>query len=455
MFNGFGGVTVQNDENNEAGDHTDRNTIRGNRISRNAQRGIDLITQPEPTPNDSGDADEGPNALQNFPVGVSSYVDPETNVYTVSGVVDAPNPQSLTIDIYGGELQGDPNDDPDASGFGEGYEYVTTVKACNEPPGPWSDLDNCIAKDGSFQIRNPPGTARLVHGHGHGRERQHVGVRPDLRRPRQQRQHRQRRRRALRRLGDEGRRLRRGQPARSTAAPGSLQREREQEGPVRRGGLDECVLPQPPAGHRNAQRRGRRLRGGARGRHRAPSDARRVGRRGHAVLLRLELRPRRRRRLLRHPQRRAGPAAGSRRALRRHVRHLGGALGSCHLCEDARGEGTRIPLRDVRPRLPVPERSRRQPGTPRLIKLGGSGVAEFGARRLHRVARRLEPRRPDPGRRRAENCLTATLCRRSVEAGTFMHELGHTIGLGHGGLLLGGRPDPERTRTTSRTTSAS
>ncbi len=159
LFNGFGGVTVQNDENNEAGDHTDRNTIRGNRISKNTQRGIDLITQPEPTKNDSGDADEGPNQLQNFPVGVSSYVDPETNVYTVSGVIDAPNPQSLTIDIYGGELKGDPNDDPDASGFGEGYDYVMTIKACNEPPGPWSDLDNCIAKDGSFQIRNPPGVA--------------------------------------------------------------------------------------------------------------------------------------------------------------------------------------------------------------------------------------------------------------------------------------------------------
>ena len=33
-----------------------------------------------------------------------------------------------------------------------------------------------------------------------------------------------------------------------------------------------------------------------------------------------------------------------------------------------------------------------------------------------------------------QNCLTASLCRRVVESGTFMHELGHTIGLGHGGF---------------------
>ena len=159
LFNGFGGVTVQNDENNPAGDQTDRNTIRGNRIARSAQRGIDLITQPEPTANDTGDADEGPNMLQNFPVGVASYTDPETGVKTVSGVIDSPSPLTLTVDIYGGVLGGDPNDDPDVSGYGEGYEYVTTIKGCTEPPGPWSDLDNCIAKDGSFTLSNPPGAA--------------------------------------------------------------------------------------------------------------------------------------------------------------------------------------------------------------------------------------------------------------------------------------------------------
>ncbi len=74
------------------------------------------------------------------------------------------------------------------------------------------------------------------------------------------------------------------------------------------------------------------------------------------------------------------------------------------------------------------------PGTPDITKIGGSGVAEFGAGDF--LVSLGDWSRDDLIRDGGglQNCLTATLCRRSVEAGTFMHELGHTIGLGHGGF---------------------
>ena len=436
MFNGFGGVTVQNDENNEAGDHTDRNTIRGNRISRNAQRGIDLITQPEPTPNDSGDADEGPNALQNFPVGVSSYVDPETNVYTVSGVVDAPNPQSLTIDIYGGELQGDPNDDPDASGFGEGYEYVTTVKACNEPPGPWSDLDNCIAKDGSFQIRNPPGTADWFTATATDANGNTSEFGPTC-----------------------------GDPDNNGSTDNdadALCDDWETKG-VDYDGDSQPDLPL----------------------HLAPYNANANKKDLYVEVDWMSA--------FFHSHR---PVTGTLNdVVAGFAAAPGGGIVLHPMVDESVDEVTPFffvslgpddddDFFDIRNGAPGPQPAPDEPcdgtfgtsaersdpatcaktlgakglafryamfvhdfhylsdhddnpATPRIIKLGGSGVAEFGAGDF--IVSLGDWSRDDLIRDGGglENCLTATLCRRSVEAGTFMHELGHTIGLGHGGFSSG------------------
>ena len=159
MFNGFGGVTVQNDENNPAGDHTDRNTIRGNRIARNAQRGIDIITQPEPTKNDTGDADEGPNMLQNSPVGLNAYRDPETGTRAPQRRGRHAEPAVRARRRLRRAARRRPERRPGCSGFGEGYEYVTTIKGCKNPLTVLADLENCIHPDGSFNFDSPPGAS--------------------------------------------------------------------------------------------------------------------------------------------------------------------------------------------------------------------------------------------------------------------------------------------------------
>jgi CSLREA domain-containing protein len=99
------------------------NTVRGNAISENAGLGIDLAAAGV-TPNDAGDPDTGPNGRQNFPVGVTSYTDPATGTTTISGFVDAPDPAALTVDVYGGKRSAD---EPDHLGFGEGQVYVQSV----------------------------------------------------------------------------------------------------------------------------------------------------------------------------------------------------------------------------------------------------------------------------------------------------------------------------------------
>ena len=107
------------------GDGT-RNTIRGNHIEANAKLGIDLVGPGDlasgVTPNDPGDTDAGANGLNNFPVGVffSTYATPTGTRTTVSGVVDGFNPGAATIDVYGVSQ-------PHASGFGEARQWVGRV----------------------------------------------------------------------------------------------------------------------------------------------------------------------------------------------------------------------------------------------------------------------------------------------------------------------------------------
>jgi hypothetical protein len=426
MFNGFGGVTVQDDENNEAGDHTDRNTIRGNRIARNSQRGIDLITQPEPTANDSGDGDEGPNELRNFPVGLASYRDPETNVLTVSGVVDAPDPLTLTVDIYGGVLGGDANDDPDSTGFGEGYQYVTTIKGCKDPPGPWSDLDNCIAKDGSFQIKNPPGganwySATVTDANGNTSEFGQVCGDPD-------------------------------NNGTTDNDADSLCDDWETKG-IDYDGDAQIDLPLHLAPYNaNVNKKDvfvevdwmsalfhshRPVNGTLDDVVSAFNLAPGGGVTLHPMLdesvdeitpfFFLELGPDDNDDFFDIRDGAAGPQPAP-------DEPCDGTFGTETERSDPATCADRLGAKNLAFRYAMFVHDfQYKTGTPEVIQQGGSGVAEFGAGDF--IVSLGDWSRDDLIRDGGglENCLTATLCRRSVEAGTFMHELGHTLGLGHGG----------------------
>ena len=87
------------------------NKLRANRIEGNGSLGIDLGIDGVVTPNDLGDADVGPNALQNFPVLTSALIDGAGNV-TVTGSL-ATSPGTHFVDFYTSSAC-------DPSGNGEG-----------------------------------------------------------------------------------------------------------------------------------------------------------------------------------------------------------------------------------------------------------------------------------------------------------------------------------------------
>ena len=86
------------------------NSIRGNAIYSNGRLGIDLSPSGV-NPNDAGDADTGPNNLQNFPV-ITSVVS-NAGQTTISGTLNSTPNTNFNIDFYS-------NATCDASGNGEG-----------------------------------------------------------------------------------------------------------------------------------------------------------------------------------------------------------------------------------------------------------------------------------------------------------------------------------------------
>lgn len=87
------------------------------RLPAGAGLGIDLGPAGV-TPNDPGDADSGPNSLQNFPViGTAETVGGDV---VVTGALDTPDRATATIELFG-------NDDADPSGHGEGQRFATAV----------------------------------------------------------------------------------------------------------------------------------------------------------------------------------------------------------------------------------------------------------------------------------------------------------------------------------------
>jgi CSLREA domain-containing protein len=98
-----------------------RNSILGNRIFSNAGLGIDLgddgVSNNDPLP---GDADTGPNNLQNFPVLTSAVAGIGST--TITGTLNSTPNTTFRIEFFA-------SDAPDASGFGEGQTFLgfTTV----------------------------------------------------------------------------------------------------------------------------------------------------------------------------------------------------------------------------------------------------------------------------------------------------------------------------------------
>ena len=101
------------------------NRIQRNSIYDNTGLGVDLRGDGV-TPNDPGDADAGPNDLQNFPVLGSALVTGGTT--TVSGSLDSTADTTFVIDFYASALC-------DPSGNGEGQTWFGSVTATTDASG--------------------------------------------------------------------------------------------------------------------------------------------------------------------------------------------------------------------------------------------------------------------------------------------------------------------------------
>ncbi|MEZ5729478.1 MAG: hypothetical protein R3E48_16700 [Burkholderiaceae bacterium] len=98
---------------------TDGNSILGNSIHSNLQNGIDLQNDGV-TANDAGDADTGPNSLQNFPV-LTIANSNGGNTY-ITGALNSTAATTYRIEFFSSPIA-------DVSGYGEGLTYLgfTTV----------------------------------------------------------------------------------------------------------------------------------------------------------------------------------------------------------------------------------------------------------------------------------------------------------------------------------------
>jgi len=123
---------------------TTGNSIRGNRIYRNGNLGINLIGNDGNygvTGNDAQDADTGPNDLQNYPeLGSASRTPTGT---TVTGWLNAKPNRSYFVDVY-------VSDDAEPSGFGEGQRYLGAVSVATNGSGYGTFTLNAGVASGSW-----------------------------------------------------------------------------------------------------------------------------------------------------------------------------------------------------------------------------------------------------------------------------------------------------------------
>ncbi len=100
------------------------NTIRGNSIHSNGGLGIDLGGD-GPTLNDPGDADTGPNGLQNFPL--LSLAEPSATTHVV-GTFNSTANTTFTLDFYA-------NTAANPSDYGEGERYLGAINVTTDANG--------------------------------------------------------------------------------------------------------------------------------------------------------------------------------------------------------------------------------------------------------------------------------------------------------------------------------
>lgn len=130
-----GNTIAHNDSTGVAviGITSENNTVRRNLIYANGALAIDLGAD-GPTANDLGalraghDADEGPNDRLNFPVALTLAVDPfDSSRRILSGVVDTPNPQRLVLELFASERPGAGR--LGETRFGDLQVYLDTTRA--------------------------------------------------------------------------------------------------------------------------------------------------------------------------------------------------------------------------------------------------------------------------------------------------------------------------------------
>lgn len=109
---------------------TTNNTIRGNSFFSNGGLGINLAGGMENssgvTANDSGDADDGGNRLQNYPVITNAFAYPTTT--TIRGSLNSSASRSFLIDVYRNASAG-------AFGYGEGQNYLGSTALTTDGSG--------------------------------------------------------------------------------------------------------------------------------------------------------------------------------------------------------------------------------------------------------------------------------------------------------------------------------
>jgi hypothetical protein len=101
------------------------NAIRGNRIENNLSMGIDLYPN-DMAINDEGDADSGPNNLQNYPVLSAAASDTQTT--TVDGTLNSTASTTFQVDFYASPTC-------DASTHGEGQTYLGSGQTATDGSG--------------------------------------------------------------------------------------------------------------------------------------------------------------------------------------------------------------------------------------------------------------------------------------------------------------------------------
>ena len=102
-----------------------RNAFRRNRIFSNDLLGIDLAPTGVTT-NDAGDADTGPNNLQNYPV--ITNVNAQSSSVTIQGTFNSAASQTYTLEFFG-------NTAVDSTGFGEGRNFLGTTNVSTDGSG--------------------------------------------------------------------------------------------------------------------------------------------------------------------------------------------------------------------------------------------------------------------------------------------------------------------------------